>query len=102
MADPPPAPLPRRSSRRPAASDDPAVLADVVTDKGAQVYFETNSDQLNADGLQAIAALEAKATAAGITHIEVVGHADSRGSAQYNVDLSLRRAQGIADQLRKD
>lgn len=33
------------------------------------------------------------------TLVDVIGHTDSTGSAEYNIDLSLRRAQSVAEYL---
>lgn len=67
-----------------------------------QILFATNSDQISADGLermtQLIEAIEQLSLDKTST-IRVVGHTDSRGSEQLNLDLSRRRARTVVDHL---
>jgi len=65
-----------------------------------QTLFDTDSATLNASGQAVVnsmfAALEEYK---GITGISVSGHTDSRGSDEYNMALSERRAQTVADEI---
>lgn len=65
------------------------------------IYFETNSDKIRRKSRptldKAIAVLEKFPE----VKIEVVGHTDDRGSREYNIDLSKRRAQAVVDYLVK-
>jgi len=71
------------------------------------VYFEQGSDQLTADGAQAINAMVARAKAAEADlkaqsipmRIVIVGYADRSGPAAYNIELSHRRAYKVAETL---
>lgn len=65
-------------------------------------FFDFDSSELNANGVAAMADLEAKvAEYKGISSIKVIGHSDSQGAEEYNQALSERRAQTIATALAK-
>ncbi len=58
--------------------------------------FATNSDQLTGEGMGKIDELLTRlATFKGILGIEVSGHTDNRGSEEYNMQLSQRRAETV-------
>jgi len=62
-----------------------------------QVLFDFDQANLKPDALakmdEILAAIQARGTAGGV---EVAGHTDSVGTADYNHDLSVRRATGVA------
>jgi len=65
-----------------------------------QTLFDTDSAALNASGQAVINSMfAALAEYKGITGISVSGHTDSRGSDEYNMALSERRAQTVADEI---
>lgn len=69
--------------------------SDVVT----EVFFPFDSSDL---GGQATASLDAAAKAVGEApggRVVISGHADPRGTAPYNVGLSVRRAEAVRDYL---
>jgi outer membrane protein OmpA-like peptidoglycan-associated protein len=74
------------------------VEAEVVSCDAATVYFDTDKSTLQADGAALLterAACYAKATAT----IAVVGHADERGTTEYNAALGMRRAEAAKAHL---
>jgi outer membrane protein OmpA-like peptidoglycan-associated protein len=79
----------------------PKAIAKIDTGELSELaLFDTGSDALNTDGESAMESLFAQvAEYKGITGITVVGHADSRGEDDFNMDLSERRAQAVADVL---
>jgi len=85
----------------PTAVEAPKAVAKIDTGELSELaLFESNSDVLNADGTSAMESLFAQvAEYKGITGITVVGHADSRGAEDFNLALSERRAQAVADVL---
>lgn len=115
----PPPPSPPKMPAAPADSDEDGVLNhtdecphsenDAVVDANGceipdvialpSVQFETNSDQLRAGAENE---LDAAATTL-ISHptlvVEVAGHTDDRGNAEYNRGLSERRAKTVRDYL---
>jgi OOP family OmpA-OmpF porin len=61
--------------------------------------FATNSDALTDAGKAALDTFATRALALKVSGIAVVGHADSRGDATYNQDLSERRANAVKSYL---
>ncbi|MGI9594658.1 MAG: OmpA family protein [Acidimicrobiales bacterium] len=62
------------------------------------ILFDVNSDQL-AGGSTAVADLATLLTARPDWTVTVVGHTDSTGGDVYNLELSLRRANAVVDEL---
>lgn len=88
-----------------AGAEAPVARDTTIYSVPSKVLFDTNSDQLRSEGEQHLAELaqrirDERAREADPV-VEVVGHTDSRGAADYNQDLSQRRAQSVADALRK-
>lgn len=83
----------------------PVVAAPVVTTEKfelkSDVLFALNSDKLAPNATEAFAGVLARYNNpnATVTGVEVVGHADRTGSAAYNLKLSERRAQTVANYL---
>lgn len=67
---------------------------------GVKLLFETNVDELSAQGREAVASVAQALARVGIERVLVEGHTDNVGSARYNEQLSLRRAETVAQQLR--
>lgn len=63
------------------------------------VYFAFDKSDLDADAHQTIDDAVATAQREGIIEFSVTGHADRAGPEDYNVRLSLRRANAVADAL---
>lgn len=64
-----------------------------------EVLFDVDSAELTSEATQALASSVAQVEAAGVREISVVGHTDDRGDEAHNDDLSLRRAQAVAEVL---
>ncbi len=77
------------SYEKSAINDPASVLAEKV------IYFEYDSDQISAE-YQALIAHHGKYLAANPDMtVRLEGHADERGSREYNVALANRRAQAV-------
>ena len=77
------------------------IAAPTVGDDGqGEVHFATSSDQLNEQGRDAVKQMATKIKASGATHITIEGHTDMVGSQAYDLDLSKRRAEAVAAELR--
>jgi len=59
--------------------------------------FEFDSAELHADDFAILDRLSTVIEDLGYVHANVVGHTDSMGEEAYNQELSLRRAQAVAD-----
>ena len=81
---------PRRCPRPPPPAAAPADYT---------VYFDFDSWTLTAEDLTVITNVINTARAGGQTHITVVGHTDTSGSAAYNQRLSVRRANVVVEAL---
>ncbi len=83
--------------------DELAIVAGAPVPSGLitiddSVLFDVNSDQL-AGGSTAIADLALLLKARPEWRVTVVGHTDSTGDDVYNLELSLRRANAVRDEL---
>ncbi len=77
------------SYEKSAINDANSVLAEKV------IYFEFDSDQIS-EAYQALIAHHGKYLAANSDmQVRLEGHADERGSREYNVALANRRAQAV-------
>jgi peptidoglycan-associated lipoprotein len=77
----------------------PGSQQDFVVNVGDRVFFETDSTELT---VQARATLDKQAqwlARYGNYPIVVEGHADERGTREYNLALSARRGQVVRDYL---
>jgi hypothetical protein len=63
------------------------------------VYFDTNQATLDAGAAQVVATAAQEFQQTGAAQIEVIGHTDTVGSADYNLELSQRRAEAVANEL---
>jgi outer membrane protein OmpA-like peptidoglycan-associated protein len=64
-----------------------------------RVLFDFDEADLRADARASLAQVAEVITFYEGTTAEVHGHTDSRGSAEYNRDLSVRRAEAVRDEL---
>ncbi len=82
-----------------AAAGAPGSQQDFVVNVGDRVFFETDSSELTT---QSRATLDKQAqwlqTYAQYT-FTIEGHADERGTREYNIALGARRAQAVRDYL---
>lgn len=85
------------SSNRAASStptESKAVLAN------ATVYFEFDSFNLSTRSIQALKSITALMQDNPEIEITIAGHADERGTREYNLALGQRRAESVADYLK--
>lgn len=66
------------------------------------VYFGVNSSVLYPAGRQSLKAFAAKAKQYASYNIQVAGYTDASGNAEYNQELSERRAQAVIEFLEQD
>ncbi|AXK81011.1 peptidoglycan-associated lipoprotein Pal [Pseudolabrys taiwanensis] len=78
----------------------PGSQQDFVVNVGDRVFFETDSTELTT---QARATLDKQAqwltNYSNYTQFTIEGHADERGTREYNIALGARRAQAVRDYL---
>jgi peptidoglycan-associated lipoprotein len=82
-----------------AGSAAPGSQQDFVVNVGDRVFFESDSTELTP---QSIATLEKQAQwlqRYGQYTFTIEGHADERGTREYNIALGARRAQTVRDYL---
>lgn len=75
-----------------------AAIAELA-DLGQRIYFAYKRAELSAESQALLDRLAAILMRHPALQVELRGHADSRGSALYNLYLSLRRAEVVKDQL---
>jgi OOP family OmpA-OmpF porin len=63
------------------------------------VYFDWDSDAVDRSGDRVIDEAVTAANSLGITDFSITGHADRSGSDDYNLNLSLRRADNVKEAL---
>ena len=66
---------------------------------GDKLLFDTNQDKLQGNAREVVEKIGRSLIAVGIQRVRVEGHTDSVGSDAYNEQLSLRRANAVADVL---
>ena len=71
----------------------------VVFDQGAGIYFASNGTAINTDTKNVLNKLSEVLNKYPDTNLFVVGHTDSDGAADYNLSLSFKRANAVADYL---
>jgi OOP family OmpA-OmpF porin len=92
VAPPAPTPVAPPAPPRPPVAAKPA-------DREFVVYFDWDRSDLTAEARSVITAAANYAKTGAPTRVLVVGHADTSGSAAYNIGLSNRRARTTADAL---
>jgi len=86
-------PEPEPAPEAPAAPKEPIITTATL---GAEALFDTNQSSLNAASEQSLADLLVQLEKfQEISDIEVVGHTDSRGTDEYNQQLSVARAESV-------
>jgi OOP family OmpA-OmpF porin len=96
-ACPEPEPVVEAPEPEPEPAPEPVVIASISSD----VAFDLNSDMLTPAASAELDRIVGVLQESPETEFEVVGHADSTGEADYNQDLSERRAQAVADYLER-
>ena len=82
-----------------ASAATPGSQQDFVVNVGDRVFFESDSTELSQ---QAVGTLEKQAQwlqQYGNYTFTIEGHADERGTREYNIALGARRAQAVRDYL---
>ena len=83
-----------------AGQATPGSQQDFVVNVGDRVFFETDSSELTP---QSRATLDKQAqwltNYSQYTQFTIEGHADERGTREYNIALGARRAQAVRDYL---
>jgi OOP family OmpA-OmpF porin len=90
------------NAARPAPPPRPAPVATAPVappPSDYTVYFDLDSWTLTAEDLAVITNVINTARAGGQSHITIVGHTDTSGSAPYNKRLSVRRANVVVEAL---
>ena len=109
---PAPAPIPPAPKPAPAQmkADDFAAVAvakqpandKLVLNFKEPVNFKYNSDEIQPESLENIQQVANVLKKYPNATVRAVGYTDSLGNADYNIDLSQRRAKAVAEQLVKD
>ena len=90
----------------PSTDNQSAVGRPIVTDPTAgldlsktTVYFEFDSSTLTFEGTQVVDTHAKNLSAKPALRVRLEGHADERGTREYNIGLGERRAQEVAQAL---
>ncbi|WGM37839.1 OmpA family protein [Caulobacter sp. NIBR1757] len=94
VVEPPPPPPPPPPPEPPPPPPPPQYEA-----REFIVYFPFDQSILTPEAQTVVSEAAQYAQAGNATRIVVVGHADTSGSAKYNVGLSQRRSKAVADAL---
>ncbi|MFV1997582.1 MAG: peptidoglycan-associated lipoprotein Pal [Acidiferrobacterales bacterium] len=86
------------------AGDGGALTGDRLTDDSGRplimrVHFDFDSSSIDADNRETLEAHAAYLTANEDLNIKLEGHADERGTREYNLALGERRAKAVARML---
>ena len=77
----------------------PGSAQDFVVNVGDRVFFETDSTEITAQGRGTLDKQAQWLTTYSQYSFTVEGHADERGTREYNLALGARRAQAVRDYL---
>jgi peptidoglycan-associated lipoprotein len=89
----------RSNDAQAAAGGAPGSQQDFITNVGDRVFFESDSSELTS---QSFATLEKQAQWLQVYNqytFTIEGHADERGTREYNIALGARRAQTVREFL---
>ncbi len=96
-----PQPEPVVAAVAPTPEPAPAPKAQVIASISSDVAFDLNKAELKRSFYPRLDKIIATLNESPETRFEIIGHADSTGAADYNQDLSERRAAAVADYLIK-
>ena len=82
-----------------AGSATPGSPMDFTVNVGDRIFFDTDSSSIRADAQQTLARQAQWLMSYGNYGITVEGHADERGTREYNLALGARRAAATRDFL---
>ncbi|MGE0152326.1 MAG: OmpA family protein [Reyranellaceae bacterium] len=89
---------PRPQEARPAAVPPPAPATAPIS-RSYMVFFDFDKSDLSQQAISTIKLAAANSRQGGIQRLNVTGHADRAGTEQYNMALSLRRANAVKQVL---
>jgi len=94
-------PAPEVKAEAPPPPPPPPVVKYEKTTMSTATLFDFDSAVLKEEGKVELQALgdSIKAKSGKVVDIDVIGHTDSTGPAEYNQGLSERRAQAVADYI---
>ena len=81
------------------AGATPGSQQDFVVNVGDRVFFEADSSELTPQSLQTLEKQAQWLQAYSQYSFTIDGHADERGTREYNIALGARRAQAVRDYL---
>jgi peptidoglycan-associated lipoprotein len=82
-----------------AGAARPGSAQDFVVNVGDRVFFETDSSEITVQGRDTLDKQAQWLTRYGQYAFTIEGHADERGTREYNIALGARRAQATRDYL---
>ncbi|MCC7258978.1 MAG: peptidoglycan-associated lipoprotein Pal [Gammaproteobacteria bacterium] len=82
-----------------AAFDDSAAAGPRASVRNRTVYFDFDRDEVKAEFREVVAAHGRYLAANPAARVRLEGHADERGSREYNIGLGERRAQAVRQAL---
>jgi peptidoglycan-associated lipoprotein len=82
-----------------AGAATPGSAQDFVVNVGDRVFFETDSSEITAQGRATLDKQAQWLGSYGQYAFTIEGHADERGTREYNIALGARRAQAVRDYL---
>jgi peptidoglycan-associated lipoprotein len=97
---PPPPPTPVRNTTDNTAAIEKAVTGRMAT-IGDRIHFDYNVSDLKPEDVTRLDAKAALLKQFGQLKLRITGHADERGSDQYNIALGMRRAAAAKEYLVK-
>jgi outer membrane protein OmpA-like peptidoglycan-associated protein len=80
-------------------SPQSAIAAPISVPRSYLVFFDFNKSDLTPQSAQIVDQAAKNATSSKVTRLEVTGHTDTVGSDAYNMRLSRRRAEAVANEL---
>jgi peptidoglycan-associated lipoprotein len=96
---PAPAPAPAPAAPPPAAAVPPAAIPAPLRTALRDIYFEFDRWEITAEARPTLEQLATALKAFPSLALRVEGHADERGTTEYNLALAARRAQAARDYL---
>jgi outer membrane protein OmpA-like peptidoglycan-associated protein len=91
----------KADSIKKALTIPPSKSPAVVPSLDLEVLFAFDSDQISSEGIRQVQelALALGDPSLSAAHFRIIGHTDKRGTEEYNLDLSTRRARAVVNCL---
>lgn len=90
---------PAEEPAAPPPVEEPQTVSEPATFTPDTVYFAFDDYSVSAEGQGSLNALAEKLKESAASTVQVEGHADARGSTEYNLALGDRRAQSVKQYL---